>query len=149
LRQLNPPTIQLFREQMEDDGIGAPTIRRSMAILQAVCRYAVTRGEIATNPVKEVRKPPARRDLAVTAISPRQIENLREQLEDPASRLLISLLAYEGLRPEEALALEDRHAGKTTLLIEQKVVDGVLVAGQKTGRPPRSRAMGAGQTGSC
>jgi hypothetical protein len=38
LRQLTPPTIQLLREQTEEDGIVVPTIRRSMAVLQAVCR---------------------------------------------------------------------------------------------------------------
>lgn len=47
-------------------------------------------------------------------------------------------MAYEGLRPEEALALEDRHTGKATLLIEQKNVDGDIIAGQKISRPPRS-----------
>jgi integrase len=137
LRQLTPPTVQALREQMEEDGIGAATIRRAMAILQAVCRYAIERGEIAGNPVKDVRKPPARRQLAVVAISPRQIETLRQELDDPASRLLISLLAYEGLRPEEALALGDRHMGKRTLLIERKLVDGQILTGQKTSRPPR------------
>jgi integrase len=57
---------------------------------------------------------------------------------DPVSAMLVSLLAYEGLRPEEALALEERHAGRTTLLIEQKNIDGVIEIGQKTGHPPRS-----------
>jgi integrase len=52
--------------------------------------------------------------------------------------MLVSLLAYEGLRPEEALALEERHAGRTTLLIEQKNIDGEIVVGQKTGQPPRA-----------
>lgn len=51
---------------------------------------------------------------------------------------LVSVLAYAGLRPEEALALEWRHVRETTLLIEQKCVDGEIVPGQKTTRPPRS-----------
>ena len=139
LRELNPPTIQLLREQMEEDGIGAPTIRRAMAILQAVCRYALVRGELSANPVKDVRKPPTPRALAVVGISPRQVESLRvvfikgfvEHLTlkngqtrqiphnaDPVSAMLVSLLAYEGLRPEDALALEDRHIGKGTILVE-------------------------------
>jgi integrase len=50
----------------------------------------------------------------------------------------VSVLAYAGLRPEEALALEYQHVGETTLLIEQKWVDGVILPGQKTTRPPRS-----------
>jgi integrase len=57
---------------------------------------------------------------------------------DLASATLVSLLAYEGLRPEEALALEDRHVGKRPLLVEQKNIDGSIEPGQKTSRPPRS-----------
>jgi integrase len=159
LREINPPTVQLLREHMEQDGVGPPTIRRAMAILQAVCRYALAKGQISSNPVKDVRKPPVRRSLAIVAISPTQIEILRllllqgyveqrigkngqvrrvEHQPDVVSATLVSLIAYEGLRPEEALALEDRHAGKGTILIEQKNVDGEIIVGQKTGRPPRS-----------
>jgi hypothetical protein len=65
LRQLTPPTIQTFREQMEEDGVGAPTTKRAMAILQAVCRYALAKGEIPSNPVKDVRKPSVKRARAV------------------------------------------------------------------------------------
>lgn len=137
LRQLNPPTVQALREQMEEDGIGAPTIRRAMAILQAVCRFALARGEVTSNPVKDVRKPPAPRKRAVVAISPEQVERLLELL-DPTSHVLVALLAYEGMRPEDALALEDRHVGKRTILVEQKNVDGQIETGQKTSRPPRS-----------
>ena len=162
LRKLSPPTIQLLREQMEEDGVGAPTIRRAMAILQAVCRYVLAKGEMTTNPVKEVRKPSVKRSLAVVAIGPGQIEELRrlliegyvemrtgrdgrvrrvEHRPDIRSATLVSLIAYEGLRQEEVLALEDRHAGRGTLLVEQKNVDGEIVTGQKTGRPPRSPAL--------
>ncbi len=50
---------------------------------------------------------------------------------------LVSVLAYAGLRPEEALALEDQHVRGRAILIEQKWVDGEIVPGQKTNRPPR------------
>lgn len=49
----------------------------------------------------------------------------------------MSVLAYAGLRPEEALALEYQHVCKTTILVEQKWIDGEIVPGQKTNRPPR------------
>jgi integrase len=47
------------------------------------------------------------------------------------------VLAYAGLRPQEALALQWGHVRARTLLIEQALVDGEL-KGQKTGRPPRT-----------
>jgi integrase len=82
-------------------------------------------------------KPSAPRRRAIVPVSPADVERLRAAL-DPASELLVSLLAYAGMRPEEALALEWRHIGKTTILVEQKLVEGDVVVGQKTPRPPRA-----------
>lgn len=151
MRQLTAPVVQELREDMEDDGVGAPTIRRSLAILQGICRYGVTKGELTINPVREVGKPAVTRQLAIVAISPDQVELLRSLFlegftftnekghnvrrgPDVESATIVSLLAYEGLRPEEMLALEDRHERRTTLLLEQKNVDGKIIIGQKTGR---------------
>jgi integrase len=50
---------------------------------------------------------------------------------------LVSVLAYAGLRPSEALALAYEHIRERTILIEQKWVNGKILAGQKTIRPPR------------
>lgn len=50
---------------------------------------------------------------------------------------LVSVLAYAGLRPEEALALEYQHLRGSTILIEQKWVGGEIVPGQKATRPAR------------
>jgi integrase len=163
LRHLTAPVVQQLRENMEADRVGAPTVRRALAILQSICRYAVTAGELKTNPVREVRKPAVTRQLAIVAISPAQVEKLRalflngyvemrdeirdgrmiqreiEHPPDSLSATLVSLMAYEGLRPEEALALEDRHERQRTLLLEQKNVDGKIVIGQKTcGRRSRT-----------
>jgi integrase len=160
LRQITPPVVQRLKTSMEDHGIGKPTIRRALAILQSICRHAITCGEMTINPVREVRKPVVTRQLAVVAIGPDQVETLRtvlldgftETIErvdkrtgrtvvktrwhppDVVSAQLVSLIAYEGLRPEEALGLGDDHIGRATLLIERKNIDGRLVAGQKTGR---------------
>ena len=140
VRQLNAPVVQAFKEQMESDGVGAPTTRRALAILQAICRYAIAKGELSSNPVREVRKPAVRRKLEIVAISPTQVESLRRALaDDPAGQLLVTLIAYEGLRPEEALALTETHRRKSTLLIEQKNVDGQIVPGQKRRRAGNGR----------
>jgi integrase len=117
---------------------GVPTVRKALAIAQSVCRYAVARGEMRANAVREIEKPVVERQLAIVAISPLQVERLRAEL-DPGSALLVSLLAYEAARPEEALALEERHIGKRTLLVEQKNVNGSIVVGLKRRRKGRSR----------
>jgi integrase len=53
---------------------------------------------------------------------------------------MVSLVAYQGLRvPEELLALECRHVRRNTLLIEQRNIDGTIIAGQKVrGFHPRA-----------
>ena len=62
------------------------------------------------------------------------LRNPRHGLRDAT---LVSVLAYAGLRPEEALALEYHHVGDSTVLVEQRWVDGEILSGQKTTRPPR------------
>ncbi len=49
----------------------------------------------------------------------------------------MSVLAYAGLRPGEALALEVRHVRDQTILVEQALSDGELKV-QKTGRQYRT-----------
>jgi len=70
----------------------------------------------------------------VEALRRQMLRNHKHGLRDAT---LVSVLAYAGLRPEEALALEYRHVRGSTILIEQKWVDGAIVSGQKTTRPPR------------
>jgi integrase len=53
---------------------------------------------------------------------------------------MVSVIAYQGLRaPEELLAVEVRHVRERTLLVEQRNIDGEIVAGQKVrGFHPRA-----------
>src|SRR5215212_1879543 len=104
VRQLNAPVVQAFKERMEADGVGPPSTRRALAILQAICRYAIAKGELSSNPVREVRKPAVRRKLEIVAISPTQVESLRAALaNDPAGQLIVILIAYQGLLPRKRL----------------------------------------------
>ena len=109
LRKLTPQAIVEFRAELEGDGVGREAIRRTLTMLQGMLSRAVEWQRIQMNPVKAVRKPPSGRERAVVPLPPAQIERLRRHLLGE-SRLrdatLVSLLAYAGLRPEEALALE-------------------------------------------
>jgi len=138
LRQITPAVVDRLKSDLQDQGVGAPTIRKGMSLLQAILREAVACDRLRLNPVKEIRKPRAPRKRAVVAVSPEQVESLRNELPTHRDQALVSVLAYAGMRPEDALALEVRHLGRATLLVEQKNVDGTIVAGQKVDRPPRS-----------
>lgn len=98
---------------------------------------------VVRNPVRAVEKPSARRERAIVCLAPRQIEALRSELLARGklwAATLVSVIGYAGLRaPEELLALEWRHIGRQTILVEQHNEDGRIVVGQKVrSRPPRA-----------
>jgi Phage integrase, N-terminal SAM-like domain len=107
LRKVPPQVIAEFRAELQREGVGAETIRRTLAMLQGVFARAVEWQQIPFNPVKAVRKPRVRRERAVNPVGPGLVERMRRQLLQAGRRrdsTLISVLAYAGVRPEEALA---------------------------------------------
>jgi integrase len=136
LRDVSPRVVADFRLDLERSGVGPAAVRKTLAVLQSMLQRAVERERIRSNPVRAVRKPSARRQLAVHASPPEEVERLRSEL-GLRDATLGCVLAYAGLRPQEALALQWRHVRERTLLVEQAATDGRL-KGQKTNRPPRS-----------
>jgi integrase len=137
LRQIDAHVVAVFRQALEKDGVGAPTIQGTMAMLQGVFRVAVQWRRVTANPFTDVRKPTVAKP-AVTPLAPASIEAIAWHVPSQIDQVLVYLIAYAGLRPEEALALQWRHIRKGTILVEQKNIDGEIVVGQKTKRPPRT-----------
>ncbi len=143
LRQITPLVVSQFISELQDARLSVHSIRACLGLLQSMFSRAVEWDRARINVVKLVAKPRAPRARAVKPLLPPAVEairahmlaNRRHGLRDAT---LVSVLAYAGLRPEEALALEWRHLGQTTLVIEQKCVSGKILPGQKTTRPPRS-----------
>jgi integrase len=135
-------TIARFSAELEADGIGTESIRKTLTLLSSVFSRAVEWGIVDANPIRATRKPPAARARAVPVIAPLAVEvmraDLRAQGRDP---ILLVLLAYAGLRPGEALALEWRHVRHRTLLIEQAVSDGEVKALKNRRRPRAVRLL--------
>ena len=143
LRQITPLTLEQFAAELADDGFGAATIRKAMSMLQGMLGRAVAWNRLRTNPSPAAKKPAAPRQRALQPFAPVTVERLRRQLLRNRSHglrdaTLISLLAYSGERPEEALALEWPHVRANTLLIEQKLVRGQIITGQKNQRTIRT-----------
>jgi integrase len=93
--------------------------------------------------VQQVEKPSGRRERAIVCLAPAQVEAIRTELlarDKLYAATMVSLIAYQGLRaPEELLAVEVRHVRARTLLVEQRNIDGTIVAGQKVrGFHPRA-----------
>lgn len=137
---VRPRMVSQWRAGLLEAGVGVESIRRAMVLLQAMFTVAIEWGEASANPVSVVRKPRQGRKRAVAPLAPEAVELLRAELlrrGSPLSAALVSVLAYAGLRPGEALALEVRHVRDQTILVEQALSDGELKV-QKTGRQYRT-----------
>lgn len=108
LREITPRVIEEWRFQLVQNGVGAPTVRKSMAVVQSCLQRAIIWGELQTSPAREVRKPSAKRSREVRMVTPAEVEAIRHHLTANGKHrdaTLVSVLAYAGLRPAEALAL--------------------------------------------
>ena len=136
LRELTPELLGRFRLELEADGVGRSSVRKSLVLIHGVLQRAVEWGRLGTNPARAVRKPPVGRPRAVTPLSPDTVEAIRFWLLRRGmvrDATLVSVLAYAGLRPGEALALTWSHVRERTLLIEAAVAIGTI-ADTKTRR---------------
>jgi integrase len=140
LRELDPLRLAAFRAELTAAGIGSASVRRVMVILQGVLERAVEWQRIPANPARAVRKPAQRRERAVRPLTPLQVERVRAHLLDGArvrDAALVSVLAYAGLRPGEALALTWGHIRERAILVERAVALGDL----KTTKTARTRTV--------
>src|SRR6266516_4053586 len=126
LRQLTPAIVAGFQSELRLAGVGEPTIRKTLALLQAVCRDAITWGRLTSNPVKPIRKRAVVGRRAVRPLLPEAVERLRRELPTNRDAALVSVLAYAGLRPGEALALRWGDLGERTILVERAVSYGEM-----------------------
>lgn len=128
LRDLTVERVDVFSAALARAGAGPATIRKVLVVLGSVLGLAVKWGRMPANPVAHVSKPSAARERAVTPWPPLVIEGLRRALADRGDTpgvLLVALMGYAGLRPEEALALTWDHVRAQTILIDRAAVFGV------------------------
>jgi integrase len=129
LRQLDPLSLAAFRAELTAAGVGSASVRRVMVLLQGVLERAVEWQRLPANPARAVRKPPQRRERAVQPLAPIVVERIRAHLVDDGrlrDSVLVSVLAYAGVRPGEALALTWGHVRERTILVERAVALGEL-----------------------
>jgi integrase len=129
LREITPLVITRFRIELEAEGVGRVSIHKAMTLLQGVLRRACEWDRLASNPARAVRKPRAGRARAIEPFTPDAVEAIRAWLlgrELIRDATLVSVLAYAGLRPGEALALTWSAVRERTLLVEGAVSVGVV-----------------------
>lgn len=132
LKQLAPKVInRRLVDTMRRSGASDQTVLSVLSVLQSILTYAVTEEKIEINPVSQIRKPRQAAPKRIAPISPSQVEQIRARISD-VDAALVSLLAYEGLRPEEALALHIEDLLEQSIAIHRKNVDGMVVLDTKT-----------------
>ncbi len=124
LRRITPAVIAEFADELRRDGVGDPTVRKVLSLVQGVLGRAVVLGRIRANPVVPIRKPVQGRRRAIRPLTPTKVEQLRRRMPTDQDATLVSLLAYAGLRPSEALALTWADVGERTILVERSVALG-------------------------
>lgn len=120
LRSLNVELIGRWYSDRMKSGAGKIAVRQALGLLSNILQRAFEAGRITSNPARLVRKgkPPA--SAEVTPLAPATVEAIRARLE-PRDAMLVSLLAYAGLRPGEALGLRWSDIGERTILVERAV----------------------------
>jgi integrase len=129
LRDVTPRVIARLRVELEASGAGPAVTRKALVILQGIFRVAVEWGHVQSNPVAGVHKPSGKRLHSVVPPLPITVERMRHALlarGQMRDATLISVLAYGGLRPQEALALRWSDVRDRTLLVERAQSDGEL-----------------------
>ncbi len=126
LRRITPAVVAQFADELRSAGVGEPTARKVLSLLQGVLQRAVVVGRIRSNPVAAIRKPGQGRQRPVRPLAPDAAERLRQKMPSERDAVLVSVLAYGGLRPGEALALTWGHVGRRTILVERALALGEI-----------------------
>lgn len=129
LREITPRAVEEWKTELSRSGRRDQTVKKAMNVLQTCLKKAVLWGELKVNPVREVKKPSSKRRRAIRPAAPLVVERMREHLLEEGNvrdATLVSILAYAGLRPGEALALRWDHVRSKTLLIEQALAHGEI-----------------------
>lgn len=124
LRSLNVELIGRWQSDRIAAGAGPVSIRQSLGLLGNILQRAHEAGRITSNPARLVRKATAPERAEVKPFAPSAVEAIRAHMQ-PRDATLVSLLAYAGLRPGEALALRWSHIRDRTILVERAVSLGV------------------------
>ena len=138
VNKLSADKIQDWQDKRLAEGAGPAVLGKAQTLLSQILDKAVVKGLLAHNPVAPVKRPRYKKGTA-NPLSVAQVEGLRRwylERDDLGSATLISVLAYIGLRPQDALALTWAD-DEGELLVNKKNVAGEIVPGSKTGEHQR------------
>ena len=122
-----------------DRGGGSYCGRHAMDLLGSILEHAFVGEQISANPARRVKKARSPRREEVQPLSARTIDAMRVAL-DGRDATLISILAYAGLRPGEALGLRWGDVREQTCLSSER---------SRSGRSPTQTHASTAPSASC
>src|SRR3954449_8508396 len=116
LIEITPEAIARWQSERIAAGAGRVSMFKAMTVLGSILQRALEAERISRNPARLVRKARRPPRNEVRPVAPAAVEAMRaaSSLRDAT---LISVLAYAGLRPREALELRWRDVGQRTLMV--------------------------------
>jgi integrase len=123
LREITPETIAQWQARRLAAGVKPHAVRKAVTLLSGVLQRAAEAQRIPFNPARVTRKAKLPAARVVRPLAPELVERIRSALGQ-RDAALVSVLAYAGLRPGEALDLRWGDVLERTL----------VVSASKTGR---------------
>jgi integrase len=120
LREITAEVVGGWQADRLAAGAGPVAVRHAIDLLGSIIEHAFVNGRLSGNPVRRLKRARLPRREEGQALSPATIEAMRGRL-DPRDATLISVLAYAGLRPGEALGLRWADVRERTLLIQRSI----------------------------
>ena len=118
-------TILEYRQRILEAGATEKTTNSVLAVLSAAISSAVDEDLLEANPILGMRRlrvtPTSRRALSVS-----EVEEIRRWMPTSRDEIIISLLAYAGLRPAEVCGLKWRHITDRFIIVEQSAQAGQI-----------------------
>lgn len=162
LRDLSPELVSRWQADQLRDGAGPTRVRKALALLSNILQRAFEAERVPRNAARLVRPAKGTERAKVRPLAPATVEAVRQAMLNPQptavpaaaagqrpraahavgtrgsaqsrqrDALLVSLMAYAGLRPGEALALRWGDVGEEGINVERAVSIGQVKA-TKTG----------------
>ncbi len=118
LTELTPEVIARWQSERLTAAAGRTAVRHALELLASMLQRAVESQRLPVNPARLVKKAARPRRSEIRPLPPITVERMRAAAK-PRDAALLSVLAYAGLRPGEALALQWGDVRDRTLLVER------------------------------
>jgi integrase len=120
LREIDPEAVGRWQADRLVAGAVPVAVRQALDLLGSILEQAYASGRLSENPVRRVKKARLPRRDEVQPLSSATLETMRAAL-DVRNATLMSVLAYAGLRPGEALGLRWGDIRERTVLVQRSI----------------------------